>query len=414
VASKKIDISPSISPDILKTISSTTVIKTFGDQLINQAKEKIISVATGKIEELKKLIEEKIIEKIKVGVDHNIELKRLETIYKSKQITEEQYKVAVNAENISYENKIKDLEAQQIKLKQDLNNILSDPYKKIKAEFQTRKNKLKKQKVKNKKERAKAKRNLIKKVIINTAKNLAPVIALQLVKQLFTIINQRKRLEVLVDQVNNYIDTQVKDENTVIIATNLRNNAITLIDNSIKKLEKLKKSLDRLVKTLAIISAIVASILIILNLPIPFLIPIQIKLQPILQKLLILISALTTILAIVSTVLDNEITKIKELKDRLKEISLNLDGKTLDFGDLNNLTNNFLPIGDYGSYKGFKFQIKEEQNPQFVVRGNKRRYAVAINRSGIEQLKSEFSFTLDPNDLIEQLKLVIDQQNLQG
>jgi len=39
---------------------------------------------------------------------------------------------------------------------------------------------------------------------------------------------------------------------------------------------------------------------------------------------------------------------------------------------------------------------------------------VAINRDGVEQLKSEYSFTLDPNDLVEQLKLVIDQKNLQG
>jgi hypothetical protein len=68
-----------------------------------------------------------------------------------------------------------------------------------------------------------------------------------------------------------------------------------------------------------------------------------------------------------------------------------------------------------GLYKGFKFQIKEEQDPRFTVRGTiKRRYAVAINRQGVEVLKSEYSFTLDPNDLVDQLKLVIDRQKLQG
>jgi hypothetical protein len=66
-------------------------------------------------------------------------------------------------------------------------------------------------------------------------------------------------------------------------------------------------------------------------------------------------------------------------------------------------------------YKGFRFQIKEEQDPRFTVRGTiKRRYAVAINRQGVEVLKSEYSFTLDPNDLVDQLKLVIDKQKLQG
>lgn len=65
-------------------------------------------------------------------------------------------------------------------------------------------------------------------------------------------------------------------------------------------------------------------------------------------------------------------------------------------------------------YKGFRFQIKQEDNPRFVVRGNKRHYAVAINTKGIEQIKSDYSFTLDPQQLVNQLKVVIDQQNLQA
>jgi hypothetical protein len=65
-------------------------------------------------------------------------------------------------------------------------------------------------------------------------------------------------------------------------------------------------------------------------------------------------------------------------------------------------------------YKQFRFQIKQEDNPKFVVRGNKRHYAVAINTKGIEQIKSDYSFTLDPQQLVDQLKVIIDQQNLQG
>jgi hypothetical protein len=65
-------------------------------------------------------------------------------------------------------------------------------------------------------------------------------------------------------------------------------------------------------------------------------------------------------------------------------------------------------------YKGFRFQIKQEDNPRFIVRGNKRHYAIAINTKGIEQIKSDYSFTLDPQQLVDQLKVVIDQQNLQA
>ena len=80
-----------------------------------------------------------------------------------------------------------------------------------------------------------------------------------------------KKLEDLVDQVNEYINSQVKDERTAAIATNLRNSAITLIDNNTKKLDKLKKSLEGLTRTLATITAIVAIIQAVLNLPFPFL-----------------------------------------------------------------------------------------------------------------------------------------------
>ena len=84
---------------------------------------------------------------------------------------------------------------------------------------------------------------------------------------------------------------------------------------------------------------------------------------------------------------------------------------------LTDLTNSLLVnvnTNKFPMYKGFKFEVKEEQNPSFVVKGNKRHYAVAVDRDGVEILKSDYSFTLDPNDLIDQLKLIIDQKNLQG
>ena len=126
------------------------------------------------------------------------------------------------------------------------------------------------------------------------------------------------------------------------------------------------------------------------------------------------------LLTIATTLLGNEINNLIELRDSLKEASLKLDEKAIN--DLTDdqfaaLSDTFLPAGggDYEEYKGFKFAVKEEQNnPQFVVKGNKRKYAVAIDRDGVEVIKSEYSFTQDPNDLIEQLKLIIDQQNLQG
>jgi len=78
---------------------------------------------------------------------------------------------------------------------------------------------------------------------------------------------------------------------------------------------------------------------------------------------------------------------------------------------MNNNPNQF-GTTDWGTYRGFKFAIKEENKPGSDVRGFKRHYAEAIDTNDVAVLKSELSFTLDPNDLIESLKLIIDRENL--
>jgi hypothetical protein len=65
-------------------------------------------------------------------------------------------------------------------------------------------------------------------------------------------------------------------------------------------------------------------------------------------------------------------------------------------------------------YNGFTFSIIEEEDPNFVVADNKRRYAVALDRSGFVVLQSTPSFTLDSNVLIEELKLEINKRNLEA
>lgn len=422
MASINSNISSLISPDILKTISSAAVIKTFGDQLVDQAKEKIISVATGRIQELKKLIEETIVKKIQAGIDHNTELKRLEVIYKNKQITEEQYNAAVAAENTSYQAKIKDLETQQAKFKEDLSKILSDPYKKLKAEFQIRKAKLKRQKVKNKAERAKARRDKLRKLAINAAKTLAPIIAAQIASQLTGILSQRGKLEKLVNQVNAYI-VQANTPETIAIATNLRNNTITLINNSINKLQRLQKTLQQITIYITIFTLIVN---VLSAIPIPAAVPpgigvpinLIVRIVKTIEKANKLVISLNVVLAIATVALEGEVGKLYDLIERLREVNQLLDANTLNNlnqQELTDLTSGIYNNNDqYPEYKGFKFKIKTEENKAFEVKGNKRRFAVAVDRDGVEVLKSELSYTLDPQDLVDQLKLIIDQRNLQG
>jgi hypothetical protein len=417
-----VNIGSAISPDVLKTISSSAAIKTFGDQLINKAKEKVISTALGKVQTLKDQIQEIVTLKIKIWSDHGTEMKRLEVLLKEKQITQEQYDKAVAKEDEAYKNKLKDLEDLDLKLKEDLANILADPYRKIKDKLNKRKLKKAKRKNKNKIERAKARRDLAKKLAKNAAKTLAPILALALANKFVSVLSQRSQLEKLVDQVNAYIE-QANTPETIIIATNLRNNAVKLINNSISKLTSLEKTIAQISLYITIFTAVVA---ILSAIPIPTAVPpgIGIPINVItrivksLEKATKLIVSLSVIAAIAITILENEISKLNDLIERLKAVNQLLDGKTtlnLNEQEFNNLSSAiFNNVDQFPPYKNFKFNIKEEQNTSFVVKGNKRRYAVAINRDGTEVLKSDYSFTLDPNDLVDQLKLIIDQRNLQG
>ena len=63
------------------------------------------------------------------------------------------------------------------------------------------------------------------------------------------------------------------------------------------------------------------------------------------------------------------------------------------------------------TYKGFTFAIKLElkQNPNYP-----RRYAVALNQDEVILLRSTSSFTSNPQTLIDELKLIIDRDNLKA
>jgi hypothetical protein len=63
-----------------------------------------------------------------------------------------------------------------------------------------------------------------------------------------------------------------------------------------------------------------------------------------------------------------------------------------------------------GSYKGFNFQIEEVPFSSTVT----RRKAIAFNQSGIPLLETPLSFTTNNQTLIDELKLIIDRDNLKA
>ena len=130
--------------------------------------------------------------------------------------------------------------------------------------------------------------------------------------------------------------------------------------------------------------------------------------------------AASVIVGVVKRIFDDYVAEIAYQKARLLPISDVVDqalNNNLSSDEINDLLNNsgFGRLGpvDGVVYRGFTFAILEEDDPRFVVAGNKRRYAVAYDRSGFIVLRSTPSFTLDPEVLIDELRLTIDERNLE-
>lgn len=220
------------------------------------------------------------------------------------------------------------------------------------------------------------------------------------------LAEQKEKLQDLVIKTNIVIDNATtKDQ--IQQAITLKNSALNVITNQEQKLQSINTQLQT-----------ISSIIQLLNLIIQILTP-YIAINPAVKiaidKAKSIIEAFSTVLAIIVPSFQQTINSLTDLKSQLNNITSKVDqAASNNISDLNSLLNITNFGTNFDSYKGFTFALKEENNPKFAVRGNKRHYAIALNKNNVEVIKSDFSFTQDPNDLIEQLKLIIDQQNLQG
>jgi hypothetical protein len=234
-------------------------------------------------------------------------------------------------------------------------------------------------------------------------------------KGIIALVVNNKKLERLVNQTNAYI-TLANKSNNLTYLTNAkvkRADAVRTLERSEAKIVQIKKIVDTIQTVLTILTIIIS---ILEALPI---IPPPVKDR--IAKYKEIIIQLNIVLAIISPVLQKEINYLEKLKAQLKQIGDILDSIVANSLNKDQVAALLSKVGNntgFEQYKGFNFAIKTEENlgaHQKVVAGKlKRKYAVAINRDGVEILQSDYSFTLDPNDLIEQLKLIIDQRNLQA
>jgi hypothetical protein len=283
---------------------------------------------------------------------------------------------------------------------------------------------LKKSHKRAKRKNGKILKDLLKGALKAAKKNPVPAImaALTITCQLVSVRN--KKIEELVDSVNNVIDN-IQSKEDVKKATLLRNNAIRIIRENEAKINSIKGTLERIALILSILDIILFLADILLPIPVPspapdVVTPSKEKFRKKYELAVEIITSLIAAIAIIGSLLDRIIEELEDQKERLKEIDTFFDEPSnlaaFDRTDLDKALAAISPSGNFGDldtgYKGFRFALKEENDSKFTVAGNKRRYAVALNRDGNEVLQSSRSFTLDPDILIEELKLIIDQQNL--
>jgi hypothetical protein len=304
--------------------------------------------------------------------------------------------------NQFYEERLKNLREQKEKLKEEFNK-LNDRWfglQKTEAEKALKRNHDKQDEKLN---QVKNKRK--KPTFSDVVSALSFIISTLL--QFISIGN--KKIEELVDQVNNIISS-ASTKNDIDSARVARNNALIIININRSYLSVINQIISLLNQIIPLLSILIN---IFSLLPATFM-NAGIILQ--FQRLQKLLSDCTSLLNVASLITDKLLEDLNYQESRLlplgELLDTNLDNLSAD--DLKKLINSNSQLGYLNGYdyKGFKFYIKEEEDPKFVVKGNKRRYAVAINQKGYEVLKSKLSFTLDPNVLVEELKLIIDQKDL--
>ena len=422
------NISSLVNSNTLNTLSSVIRPKSFGDQLSNN-NEKIINSSLGKKQELhielQKLVTKESEEKVKYGKILNDLFNQFQPTPPTKAtLTFEQYEKEKIEAEVLYTNIIIEIDLQKNEIDKQIQDISNDPYKNIKNSTKRRevRNNRKIQRAKNKEN--KEKKVLSKKVLQNLSKTIASLVSLQATKLLFSIVFNNKKLQELIDDTNTIIDAATTQE-AINNARVIRNSTLAIIINNERKLDSLNKIVDNANKVVTILNIALTAIILLFTIPKPFGLgptmptPIANKVK----KFQDLVVALNILISIIKGIIDSKLNELNDLKSQLNQLNDVLDNTLI-----NNLSNEQLQAfineqrnlqSKFSEYKGFKLEIREEETlgaqQALVVKNNiKRKYAVALDKDGVPVLKSDFSFTLDPADLIEQLKLIIDSNNLQA
>jgi hypothetical protein len=384
---------------------------------LNNLNQIVISTQSG-YEREEAILKEKISTKLLLD-SVQLERKKVEEYHKARfdknEIDSEEYreikkqvKKIYDAREKIYTDRIDKLNEEKEKLENSYKELLAKTYR---ESFQRKLKQREAEKAVKKDEANKIKATEIIGIICNAANVVISMIAIG-----------NKKIESLVDDTVTIIEN-ISTKQDIEKAKLYKNNALIVIAANRKRLTITQQIIDLLNLLAPLITPIVTFFK---SNPIPSSVPpgVGVPLGTITtiddknRKLQDIIDASLSVVSVLNNIISKLIDDLDYQESRLNQISNILDQNlnNLSASDINSL---LIPSNQLGylkglDYKGFKFFLKEEQNPdpKNIVKGNKRRYAVAVNKDGNEVLISELSFTLEPNTLIEQLKLQIDQKGL--
>jgi len=401
-----------ILPINISSLASPSLVSGAKNQLTSQAKGKGKQTILTKKDELQNKLQ-KLKERPAIV---NKEYDRLiSNVQNDSSLSNEEKNQKINILQQKRSEELKLINEDITKTQQDISNETVDPLKSAKQ-------KKKKSDIDVNKNILSSKKGLVLSNLARNsqvAKKIAPLLISRITNLLVNVAVQNTRLQELVDTTNEIIDAADTPEKIqqAIVA---RNNALKIIDDQERKLNILRILITilRIVIVICVIAIIVLTI--IYSIPPPGglgpVMPPPIK--RIVKRLKKIVETLALALPIISSILVQSLAELEDFRQQLRDVNDLLENKLESNTDINNnnvgdVRGNIQPGILPETYKGFKFAIREESGPNSkVVRGYKRHYAVAIDTNNVEVLKSELSFTLDPNDLIDQLKLIIDRENL--
>ena len=129
-----------------------------------------------------------------------------------------------------------------------------------------------------------------------------------------------------------------------------------------------------------------------------------------LQKQKDRIDSLVIPIALFSKIIQNIVTSLNSLDVLIAACDANVSLDSLSDVIVQTANNESQADVNDGSYKGFSFQIEEVPFSPTV----NRLKAIALNQGGIPLLETPLSFTTNRQTLIDELKLIIDRDNLKA